>query len=139
MTRQGGYSYVEVLVAAIILAGALVPASGALRDVLHASTQSRALLALQYEAFGAFEMLQTAPYGQLEAQAQTTGGTVPSALYSEAATTPNRMLVWVFPHDLDNADGDGDPLTGADAGVVRLRLEMEGTMIAYETLAGELQ
>ncbi len=139
MIAARGYSYVEVLVAAIILAGALVPASGALRDVLHASTLSRELLALQYEAFGAFEMLQTAPFGQLDGQAQATGGTTPSTLYSEPASTPNRMLVWVAPHDLDNADGDGNALTGVDDGVVRLWLEMEGTTIRYETVIGELE
>ena len=128
-----GYSYIEVLVAAIVLAAALVPAADALRTVSTNSAQMRDMVALQYEALGRFETVLAEPWGLLEAEATATGGTTESS-YSEAGGTPNRIAVWISPYDIDDADGDGDILTGADAGVVLVRVEMEGTAVALETL-----
>ncbi len=131
-----GYAYVEVLIAAIVLAGALVPASEALRNVMQNSTQASDQIELYYEAYGAFEMLLAQPYGQLNSEAVATGGTVPSNALSEPPGTPNRILVWVARHDLDNADGDDDPLTGVEGGVLRVRLEMEGTSNRFDIVVG---
>ena len=128
-----GYSYIEVLVAAIVLAAALVPAADALRTVSANSAQMRDMVALQYEALGRFETVLAEPWGQLNSEAVATGGTIESS-YSEAGGTPNRIAVWISPYDIDDADGDGDILTGADAGVVLVRVEMEGTAVALETL-----
>ena len=131
-----GYSYLEVLVAAIILAVALVPAAESLRAASDASHQVRQRVPLQYEALGYFENLMANSLGALEAEAIATGGTAPSTLYSEPVGTPERMLVTVSPHDIDDADGDGDTLTGTESGVVHVRLEVEGQGIVMETVVG---
>ena len=60
--------------------------------------------------------------------------TVASTVYSDAAGATNRRLVYLSRYDADNADGDNDFFTGMDAGLVWVRVELEGTTQAIEGL-----
>ena len=43
--------------------------------------------------------------------------------------------MYVTGYDGDNLDGDNDPFTGADPGLLWIRVEIENTRFAYQALA----
>jgi hypothetical protein len=73
-------------------------------------------------------------FAELAAEEVAAGG-APSA-YSDGAGAPDRRLVLLSRYDGDNADGDDDPFTGKDAGLLWVRVEIEGTDHVLETLTG---
>ena len=46
----------------------------------------------------------------------------------------SRRLVYVAGYDGDDADGDGDPFTGADDGLLWVEVEIENTSVAVACL-----
>lgn len=132
-----GFAFLEVLVAAVILAIALVPASSALRAASDHGRQSRERLSVEYLALAKLETALAASWQTLETEAVKTGGTTESTLWSDPGGSTNRRLVYVAPHDLNNADGDNNLLTGVEAGILRVRVEVSGTNIQFETLVAK--
>ena len=132
-----GFAFLEVLVAAVILAIALVPASNALRTASEHGRVSRERLAVEYLAVAKLETALAASWQALEGEATKTGGTPESTLWSDPVGSTNRRLVYVSPHDLNNADGDNNLLTGVEAGILRVRVEVSGTNIQFETLVAK--
>lgn len=132
---QAGVAYVEVLVATVLLAVALVPALDALRGSLVASEVHETLAFQQHHLAGGLEEVLAEPYEALEAAAIAAGGG-PSS-YSDAVATPDRRLVYLSGYDGDDADADGDPFTGIDPGLLWVRVEIEGTPHSLETLTAE--
>ena len=124
-----GFAYVEVLVAAMLIAIALVPANEAFQAAFRQADWSRAMLAQHYRALASLEVTQAQAWGALMAAANATAGTAPS-VYSDAAGTPYRRLVYVARIDFDNADGDNNPATGTDNGVLRINVQVDGTPIS---------
>lgn len=129
-----GFAFLEVLVAAFILAIALVPASSALRAANEHGRQSRDRLAVEYLGLAKLETALAASWETLSDEAVKTGGTTPSTLWSDAVGATNRRLVYVSGHDINNADNDNNSMTGADAGILRIRVEVSDTNIVFETL-----
>jgi len=135
--RPSGFAFLEVLVAAVILAVALVPASSALRAASEHGRQSRDRLSIEYLARAKLETALAASWITLNDEAVITGGTTASTLWSDPVSEPNRRLVYVSPHDIDNADGDNNALTGVEAALLRVRVEVSGANILYETLVAK--
>ncbi len=133
-----GYSYVEVMVAALLLSLSIVPATEALRVVMGSSSENRQQLILQYAALARLESTLAQPFAALEQEASATGGTTPSS-YSDPISVPNRIVVFVAPHDIDNVPPDNDPLTDPDPGVVRVRVLVSDTTIHFEQVFGDFQ
>ncbi len=137
MTRlQAGYGYVEVMVAALLLSIALIPAADALRDTVMHDRERRNLMSASYATKALLETVLTEPFADLQAQASATGGVAPSA-YSDVPSATPRRLIWVRPYDADNADGDDDISTGADDGIVQVVAEAQNTGIRFVTLVVE--
>ncbi len=134
--RMFGYSYVEVLVAAVILSTAIVPSLDALREVSMHAVMQRTLVEQRFESLALFETVLAEPFGALEAEAAATGGLTPAS-YSDPSGTQYRRVVTIAPYDVDDADGDGDPSTGTDAGIVFVSLEIAELGILFNTLRGE--
>ena len=132
-----GFAFLEVLVAAVILAVALVPASNALRTASEQGRSSRDRLAVEYLAVAKLETALAASWATLDEEAIKTGGTTASTLWSDPVGWTNRRLVYVSPHDINNADGDNNLLTGVEAGILRVRVEVSGTNILFETLVAK--
>jgi Tfp pilus assembly protein PilV len=133
--QSSGFAYVEVLVAAVVLAVALVPASEAFRAAFRQADHSRVMLIQHYRALASLEVTQTKTFGQLLNAANSTGGTTPST-YSDASGTAYRRVVYVSRIDFDNADNDNNTATGIDNGVVRIQVIVEGTPISLYAIAG---
>ena len=134
---HSGFAFLEVLVAAVILAIALVPASSAIRAASDHGRFSRERLAIEYLALAKLETALAASWETLEDEAAKTGGTTESTLWSDPAGQTDRRLVYISPHDINNADGDNNLLTGVEAGILRVRVEISGTNILYETLVAK--
>lgn len=130
-----GFSYTEVLIATLLIALVLVPAI----DAMHTGVRGgevHALQAVQHAHLtGRVEQLLATPFDDLQQAADLVAGpTTPVAVYSDAAGSVPRAMVFLARYDGDDADGDGDPFTGTDDGLVWARVAIEDTPDAIETL-----
>ncbi len=129
--RQSGLTLVEVLVSVVLLAIVLVPAIAALQTGIVGTDIHGDIATSQFRVASRLEELIVEPFGDLEAAAG--GPTVPSN-YSEAEGTPGRLVVYLSRYDGDDADNDGDPFTGADAGLLWIRVDIEGSVHSLQTV-----
>lgn len=136
MFRQAGLSYVEVLVATVLVAVSIAPALTALNTGLSASATHESHVADHYHLTAKIEEVLAQPFGDLDAAASAAGDPSVPTSYSDPAGADRRRLVFLSRYDGDNADGDDDPFTGADEGLLWLRVEIEETAHAFETLTG---
>lgn len=146
-SRQSGLTFVEVLVAAVLLAVVLVPAIEALRTGMlgaevHASTASD-----HYAALSRMEEVLAEPHSLLLTAASAAGHYKTPTGYSDTAGSAQRRVVFIGLYDADDTDGDGDPFTVPDPnldgdndpytgyfGPLWLRVEIEGSVTAFESL-----
>ena len=132
---QQGFSSVEVVLAVLILGLALVPAMNAIRGSIAASREQQGLISASYGVLSKMEYVLAQPYGDLELAAAAAGSpTIPTS-YSDPVSTPARLLVFLAPYDGDNADSDNDPFTGADPGLLWVRVALADGALAMESLA----
>lgn len=133
--RMAGFTFVEVLVAIVLITLALVPAIDALQPATLGSGIHRSHTAQHYHLTAKLEELLAEPFNALDTEAQLINDpTVVSSFYSDATTEPVRRLVYLSRYDADNADGDNNFFTGKDADLIWLRVEIEGTRQTIESL-----
>ena len=135
--------YLEVLMAALLIAVALVPAMNALQSGYQSGDIHHELVAQQYRRLNKMEQLQAESFSNLVSAATAAGNKNNLSSYSDPPGTPNRNLVYLALYDADadpftlvdpNADGDNNVYTGSTANLIWLRVETEGTMQGIETL-----
>lgn len=129
--RQLGLSYVEVLVALIIISATVVPATDALRGAMKTADADTTATVNHYRLVGKLDEVLARPFAVLSPQA--TGPTT-TTVYSDAPGSTDRRLVFISAYDADNADADNDPFTGMDTGLLWIRVEIEGTVTAIQSL-----
>ncbi|MDJ0917708.1 MAG: prepilin-type N-terminal cleavage/methylation domain-containing protein [Woeseiaceae bacterium] len=134
LRQQLGLTLVEVLVTIVLFAVLLVPAISALRTGIVGTGVHADVAANHYRLASAIEDLLTEPFADLNDAATAAGGPTTMSSYSEAAGTPGRLLVYLSVYDGDNADGDDDPFTGGDDGLLWVRVEIEGATGSLETI-----
>ncbi len=130
--RQSGFSYVEVIIGTLVLTVALLPALEALRAGVLSAEVDESVTAAYVRIRDKTEVVLAEPFRALELE-ETNAAGAPSA-YSDGVATVARRLVYLYRHDGDDADGDADPATGTDAGILRIRVVIEGTSHSAETL-----
>lgn len=135
-TGQLGFSYVEVLVAVLVLAICLPPALDALGTATRGAGIQEASIARRYLVSGRMEQVLAEAPASLDAAALAAGAPTTPTSYSDAPGTPERRLVFLARYDLDNADADNDPFTGGDPGLIWVRVAIENQLIALETVIG---
>ncbi len=131
MHYQSGFSYVEVLVVVIIIAATVVPATDALRGAMNTAAADTAATVNHYRLVGKLEEVLSRPFAVLSPQA---AGPSTATAYSDGLGVNNRRLVFISAYDGDNADADNDPFTGTDTGLLWIRVEIEGTASAVQSL-----
>ena len=132
---NAGFSYAEVLAAALLLAIALVPMMDAVHTAtLGAQIQTRAVED-HFRLTARLEEVLSEPFTSLQTEAATVGGSTVATSYSDAPGTAGRRLVFLSPFDADNVDADDDPFTGTDADILWVRVALEDTNMAIETLS----
>ncbi|NIR30996.1 MAG: hypothetical protein GWN84_17105 [Gammaproteobacteria bacterium] len=132
--RQTGLSYVEVLVATVLVAISIAPALTALNSGLTASGVHESHVADHYHLMSKVEDVLAQSFADLSAAASAAGNRSTPTSYSDSAGADRRRLVFLSRYDGDNADGDDDPFTGMDDGLLWLRVEVEDTAHVFETL-----
>lgn len=147
--RQSGLTYVEIMIATVLIAIALVPAIDALYTGSLASDVYEAGSTEHYATLARMEEVLAEPQSLLiDAAAAAGNQNTPSAYYSDTGGTLNRRLVYVALYDADDADGDGDVFTVLDpnldgdndpytgyTGLLWVRVEVEGSVTSFESLA----
>ena len=132
--RNQGFTYMEVIVAIIILSIALIPAIGAIRESVSVSRGQEKLVTDAYALYAMMETTLAQPYDTLAAAAAAVGSaTIPTSL-SDPVGTPDRRLVYLASYDGDNADSDNNPFTGGDAHLLWVRVELPGEQLSVESL-----
>lgn len=129
--QQSGLSYVEVLVALILIGATVVPATDALRNAMQTADADSVATINHYRLLSKMEEVVAVPFSTLSAQA---AGVATATVYSDASGTSDRRVVFVSTYDADNADTDNNPFTGTEADLLWVRVEIEGSVAAVETL-----
>ncbi len=139
MKQQAGFSYMEVLIATLLIVIVLVPALDAMQSGIQGSGIHTELAQNQYRMISKMEQTLALPFSELLVQADLVADPtvlIPSP-YSDTAGTASRRLVFLARYDGDNADGDTDPFTGTDAGLLWLRVTIENKPRSLETVIVE--
>jgi len=145
-SKMLGFTYVGVMVAAVLIAVALVPAMQALQTGIMGTAIGQDITDQHYKRQQKLAELQAEPFASLLAAAKLAGNKTTATAtpyYSDAGGTANRNLVYLALYDADadpftitdpNTDGDSDLYTGSTANLLWLRVETEATGQGIETL-----
>lgn len=137
-TCQQGFSYIEILIASMLIGIILVPALQALQ-----SGSQGAILHQQYSIdqqllASKMEQLLANEYNALSDAAMAAGDPTTLSSYSDTViSTDGRTLnrqVYLSPYDGDNADNDNNPFTGTDSNLLWLRVAIENSSRSVESL-----
>lgn len=133
-----GFSYTEVLVAMVLIAVLLIPATDALYSGVRGGDIHADEAEYHFRLVGKMEEVLARPFAELVQQADLAAGpaTVVTA-YSDPNGTDGRRLVYLARYDGDDADGDADPFTDGDEGLLWVRVAIEGTPRRLDTLTGQ--
>ena len=131
---QSGLTYTEVLVTTFLIGVALVPAIDALSTGRSGAIVHEQRAVLHHHLHGKLEQVLAQPFSALDSAALAAGSPAVETGFSDAAGAPDRRLVFIARYDGDEADGDGDRLTGGDDGLLWIRVEIPGTNLAVESL-----
>jgi len=131
---SSGFSYVEVMIATVLISVSLVPAMEALRSGLVGSGIHLETVEENYHLRAKLEELLAEPIETLDAAALVAGSETVLSSYTEPAGTNLRRLVYLSRYDGDNADADNNVFTGKDVGLLWVRVEIENTTLSVESL-----
>lgn len=129
--QQSGISYVEALVAVILIAVTVVPAMNAIRGAMATATADNLATVNHYRLISKMEEVLAEPFVTLAAAAAGPGT---ATVYSDTAGSVDRRVVFIAPYDGDNADADKDPFTGGDPDLLWIKVEIEGSVSVLQTL-----
>ena len=140
-SRMQGFSYVEVLIAVVVIVIALVPALDALIPGVAGGGIHETIAEDHYQLTGKLEQVLVEPFGQLNKAAEAAGSPTTPTTYSDNVThASGRQItrnVYIARYDADNADADDDPFTGTDDGLLWVRVAIAGTGMDIESLVNE--
>jgi Tfp pilus assembly protein PilV len=133
--RQGGFSYVEILVSVVLLMILLVPAMEALQSGV-AGGQGASIAARQLALRDKMEQVLAKPFAELYAQTYMPGGNTTgsvSVALSDPAGAANRRNVVLYRYDASAA-----ALSTGDTGLVHVSVyyESEGSARGLSSLVG---
>ena len=132
--RQSGVSYIEVLIAALLILISLAPMMDAQRSATPGASAHEDAAVQNLHLIAMLEDVLAEPFSLLEAAAIAAGNETEASSYSDLPGATNRRLVYLSYYDGDNADADDDPFTGVDPDLMWVRTEIEDTLMSIETL-----
>lgn len=137
MNSFKGFSYIEVLIATVLIAISLVPALEALKTGVQSSQAEHSYLSDHFHVLSKMEEVLKDPITTLDSAALAAGSLSDPTSYSDLAGTPSRRLVYLSRYDGDNGDGDNNSFTGTDEGLVWIKVVMESEAHSFESLASD--
>ena len=130
---EAGLSYIEVLVATLLIAIALVPMMEALGPGLQGAQIHRDRADVHYALTGKLEEVLTQPFDALDAAATAAGDYKIPTSYSDAgAAVPHEVFIWRY--DVDNVDFDNDEFTGGEDDILWVRIATTDSLTDLQTL-----
>lgn len=134
-TGETGFSYVEVLLSAVLVTVLLVPALQALQTGITGSDTSSAA-SRQLRLRAKMEEVLARPFAKLYAETYLAGGNTTgsvSAAFSDAVGQSERRVVVLYRYDAST-----NALSGSDTGLlfVGVHYEADGSAGALSTLTG---
>ena len=131
--RQSGVSYVEVLIAVLLITIALVPMMEALQPGLQGSQLIRQQSERHFALKGKLESVLAEAFTDLDAAATAAGAATIATSYSDlGASVPHQLFIWRY--DIDDADNDGDVFTGGESDLLWLRIASVDGSYSIQTL-----
>ena len=135
---QAGISYVEVLVATLLILATLLPMMNAMYGASQGAGVHEGNAVRHAHVVAKMEEVLAEPYSSLllaaeDAMVAGSSFDQPSR-YSDPPGSTNRRLVYLSLYDGDNADGDDNTFTGVEARLMWIRAEIEDTSAALESL-----
>lgn len=135
-----GISYVEVLIATVLIVLALVPAMEALSPGLKGSAIHASKTEQHYHITAKLEEVLAKSHIELDAEAVAINNpALASVNYSDLPTSPNRRLVYLSRYDADNADANGNVFDGVDEGILWVKVEIENSNLVVERLLSKYE
>ena len=129
----------ELLIATLLIVIMLVPALDAMQSGIQGSGIHTELAQNQYRMISKMEETLALPFAQLLEQADLVAD--PTVLipapFSDPAGTESRRLVFLARYDGDNVDGNDNPFNGTDEGLLWVRITIENSPRALETVIVE--
>ena len=126
-------SYVEILVATLLITIALVPMMEALQPGLQGTQLNRQQSEQHFALKGKLESVLAEPFTDLDAAASAAGAATIATSYSDlGATIPHQLFIWRY--DIDDADNDGDVFTGGESDILWLRIASVDGSYSIQTL-----
>jgi type II secretory pathway pseudopilin PulG len=133
-SKETGLTLVEVLVSMVLLSILLIPAIQAIQTGVAGADVHADVTTSHHRMASRLEELLTEPFTDLADAATAAGSATTASSYSEAAGPPSRLLVFLSLYDGDNADADNNVFTGTDPGLLWVRVEIENSVFALETV-----
>ena len=131
--NQFGISYIEILIAMVLIAIALVPMMNALQAGLQGATLFQTKTEFHHALTGAVEKVLAEPFGNLDAAATAAGAYTNATTYSDVgASIPFKVYLWRY--DADNADNDDDEFTGGEEDLIWVKVALVDNGQSIETL-----
>lgn len=128
-SSQSGLSYIEVLIATILVAVSLVPAVEALRGGIFGAGLHQAAAVDHYRLKAKMEEVLAEPYASLDAAAVAAGSETTPTSYSDPVGPSPRRLVYLARYD------PGVPgFTATDTGLLWVRVDFDSRPGELETL-----
>ena len=132
--QQRGISYIEVLVALVLISVTLVPALEALQGAMVGAEVHEDLTQQKFNLQSKLEDVLAKSFTELITVADIAGSNTVATSYSDAAGVTNRRLVYLAKYDVDNIDADNNPFTGVEDDILWVRVEIENSALSFETL-----
>ena len=131
--REAGLGYIEVLVATLLIAVALVPMMEALGPGLQGAQIHRDRAEINFVLTGKLEQVLAESFADLDAAASKAGDFKIPTVYSDTgASVPHEVFIWRW--DADNADADDDGLTGGEDDLLWVRVATTDGLTEMQTL-----
>jgi Tfp pilus assembly protein PilV len=138
LRKMAGLTYLEVLVATMLLVTALLPALEALGPSVAGTAVLENLTEDHYQLNARLEAVLAEPFADLDAAAVAAGSPTTPSSYSDVYTyADGRQItrsVFLSRYDGDNADADDDPFTGTDADLLWVRVEIPESALDIDAL-----
>ncbi len=113
-SRQSGLSYVEILLAVVLLAVALVPALQAVQTGIQSATIHEEISVQNFSLMSKMQAMRANKFYNLIISADDAGGFGLASDYSDPAGQKDRLLVYLSYYDADDEDGDSNVFTIID-------------------------
>lgn len=131
--QQRGFTYLEVMIATVLIAIMLVPAMEALTPAIQGSAMHKQHAEIHYALLGKLEQVLAKSFDELDAAAAVAGAHTNATSYSDpAANVPDRVFIWRY--DIDDADSDGDVFTDGEDDLLWVKVATEDASQSLQTL-----